>query len=183
MQDRKHPGASDGEQGHRLGEPVDRGSPLLPHQQKNRGDQSAGVTDSDPPDKIDDGKAPRDRDVDPPDPGALEQQVPDGPKEDHHQAESDTENQKPAEGRLPGQDDPADLVGDRAVGVVALQDGRRPLVLFGRWSRRLWLIYRCHACISTPFQVLDWGSAGRRDRSFSVVCLTHQVRCNSGKVS
>ena len=40
-------------------------------QQQNRRDQRAGVADTDPPDEVDDGEAPADRDVDAPDADAA----------------------------------------------------------------------------------------------------------------
>ena len=44
-------------------------------QQQDRRDQRAGVADADPPDEVDDGEAPGDRDVDAPDADALDEQV------------------------------------------------------------------------------------------------------------
>ena len=75
VQQREQAGAGDGEQRHRLGEAVDRRAPLLVQQQQDRRDQRAGVADADPPDEVDDGEAPGDRDVDAPDADAREQQV------------------------------------------------------------------------------------------------------------
>ena len=69
------PGAGDGEQRHRLGEPVDRGPPLLAQQQQDGRDQRAGVADADPPDEVDDREAPADRHVDAPDADALDEQL------------------------------------------------------------------------------------------------------------
>ena len=71
MQERKEAGAGDREQRHRFGEAVDRGAPVLPQQQQDRGDQRAGMADADPPDEVDDGEAPADRNVDAPDADAL----------------------------------------------------------------------------------------------------------------
>ena len=74
---RKHAGAGDGEQRHRLGEAVDRRAPFLVQQQQDRRDQRAGVADADPPDEVDDREAPGHRHVDAPDADALEQQIAD----------------------------------------------------------------------------------------------------------
>ena len=54
------------EQRHRLSKPVDRIAPLLSEQKQDGGNQGPGVANADPPDEIDDGKAPADRDVDSP---------------------------------------------------------------------------------------------------------------------
>ncbi len=67
VQERVEAGTRDREQRHRLGETVDRGAPFLAQQQQDRRDQRAGVADADPPDEVDDGEGPRDRDVDSPD--------------------------------------------------------------------------------------------------------------------
>ena len=58
VQQREHAGASHGEQRHGFGETVDGVAPGLLQQQQNGGDQRTGVTDTDPPDEIDDGEAP-----------------------------------------------------------------------------------------------------------------------------
>ena len=61
VQQGEHAGASHREQRHRLGEAVDRVTPGLLEQQQNRGDQRAGVADTDPPHEVDDREAPRHR--------------------------------------------------------------------------------------------------------------------------
>ena len=66
VEEREQQGAHDREQGHRLGEAVDRRAPLLLEQQQDGGDQGAGVADTDPPDEVDDVEGPADRDVVPP---------------------------------------------------------------------------------------------------------------------
>ena len=75
MQERKEPGASHGEKRHRFGKTIDRGAPVLAQQQQDRRDQRAGMADADPPDEVDDGETPRDRDVDAPDADAVGQQM------------------------------------------------------------------------------------------------------------
>ena len=67
MDQREEAGAGYCEQRHRLGEAVDRGAPVLSEQQEDRGDERAGVANADPPDEVDDGEGPADRDVDSPD--------------------------------------------------------------------------------------------------------------------
>ena len=74
MDEREHAGADHGKDGHRLGEAVDRISPLLLEEQQDCRDQRAGVADTDPPDEIDDGESPAHRDVEAPDADALEEQ-------------------------------------------------------------------------------------------------------------
>ena len=69
---REHAGAGHGEQRHRLGKAVDRVAPALLEQQQNRRNQRAGVADTDPPDEVDDGEAPADRNVDAPDADAAD---------------------------------------------------------------------------------------------------------------
>ena len=73
MKNGKKARAGHGEEGHGLSEAVDAGPPFLVHQQENGGDKGAGVADTNPPDKIDDGKAPRGRDADAPDADAIKE--------------------------------------------------------------------------------------------------------------
>ena len=77
MEQRKETGAHDREDGHRLCKPVDRRTPVLLHEQENCRDQGSGVTDTDPPDEVDDCKAPGDRVVDTPDSRTLDQEIED----------------------------------------------------------------------------------------------------------
>src|SRR6266849_4954045 len=72
MDERKDAGAGHREERHGFGEAVDRGAPLLIQQEKNSGDQRAGMADTDPPDEIDDGESPADRNVDAPNSDALD---------------------------------------------------------------------------------------------------------------
>jgi hypothetical protein len=75
MDQREDAGTGHGEQGHGLSEPVDGGAPLLTQQQKNRRNQGAGVSNANPPDKVDDGKSPTHRDVQTPDTGTGEKEL------------------------------------------------------------------------------------------------------------
>ena len=75
VKQREHAGASHREQRHGFSEAVDRIAPRLPQQQKNGGDQRAGVADTDPPDEVDDGESPADGNVDAPDADALGEQL------------------------------------------------------------------------------------------------------------
>ena len=58
--------------------------PLLPQEQKDRGNQSARVADSDPPDEVNDRKAPSDRNLNAPDSHAHREEIGDGVQEQHH---------------------------------------------------------------------------------------------------
>jgi len=78
MQQGKQPGTGHREERHRLGESIDARPPALTHEQQHGGDKGAGVTDSDPPDEVDDRKTPRDRNIDSPDPDTLIDQVKNG---------------------------------------------------------------------------------------------------------
>ena len=109
MNQREEAGAHDGEDRHRFGEPVDRRAPSLLEQQQDRGDQRAGVADADPPDEVDDREAPADRDVDAPDPGALQQQPGDRHPEHPHDEEAERDDDEPGDGLRPVRTTPAIL--------------------------------------------------------------------------
>jgi hypothetical protein len=117
VQQREHAGAADGEERHRFGESVDRGSPILPHQQQDRADKRPGVADADPPDEVDDRKPPRHGHVDAPDAHAARQQIADRADQHHHQHEAEAHADHPPAAELLRQHDGADLVGDRGEGV------------------------------------------------------------------
>jgi hypothetical protein len=55
------PGTGHGENGHRLGKPVDAGPPVLPEQEEDRGNQRARMADSHPEHEVDDREGPRRR--------------------------------------------------------------------------------------------------------------------------
>ena len=73
MQHGKESGAGYGKKRHGFGETVDGIAPGLPEQKQNGGNQRAGVADSDPPDKVDDGKSPSGGDGDAPNAYALQE--------------------------------------------------------------------------------------------------------------
>src|SRR5258708_4210702 len=83
----EHARLRDGEESHRLGKAVDRRAPLLVQEQKNRGDQRAGVPDPDPPDEIDDVEAPGHGNVDAPDPDPAGEEVADRAQKEHPEEE------------------------------------------------------------------------------------------------
>ena len=113
--------ADDREQRHRLGEAVDRRAPLLLEQQQDRGDQRAGVADTDPPDEVDDAERPADRDVVPPDADALVQRPGDGDHQHAEQRQRDGEAGPPALARA-APDVRQQAVVDGLVGVQALDE-------------------------------------------------------------
>ena len=97
VQQRKHAGASHGEQRHGFGETVDRVAPGLLQQQQDGRDQRAGVADTDPPHEVDDGEAPCHRNLNAPDADAHQEQVSDRHHQQAHQAHADEQAQQPAQ--------------------------------------------------------------------------------------
>jgi len=81
-------------------------------QEKNGGDQRPGVPDSDPPDEVGDCKRPGDRDVNSPDPHAVDHQKSYNDVEQHQQAKGDQKAENPAGRRRTRQHDRANLVCD-----------------------------------------------------------------------
>src|SRR6185369_2356539 len=114
-----------------LGEAVDRRAPVLVEQQKDGRDQRSGVTDTDPPDEVDDRECPADRVVDAPDAGAVHEQPRHGHHENVQQQESDAETDPPAVGMPLLEDDVADAGVDALEVVAGSDDRRRPGDLIG----------------------------------------------------
>ena len=113
MDDGEHSGADHSEQRHRLGEPVDRISPALLKEQQDGGDQGSGMADTDPPDEIDDRKAPGYRLGDSPNSSALKKEP---RNRDHQNAGNRTRNNEsaePAQGRVRREHDAGDLLRNR----------------------------------------------------------------------
>jgi hypothetical protein len=88
--------AHDREQGHGLGEAVDRGAPFLLEQQQDGGDQRPRVTDADPPDEVDDVERPADGDVVPPGADASVDRVAEADDQAAQHADGDGEQGPPA---------------------------------------------------------------------------------------
>src|SRR5699024_5492650 len=103
----------DGEHGHRFGEAVDRGAPILPGEQQHRGNQRAGVGDTDPPDGVDDGKAPGNGDVEPEDPDPGSEQILQRVDEQYGERGAQCERDPPRPGRANLEDDPGKAVSYR----------------------------------------------------------------------
>jgi hypothetical protein len=122
VEERVHSRADHREERHRFGEPVDRCAPLLTQQQQHRRDQRSGVTDTDPPDEVDDIERPADRLVVSPDAGADEEHLPHRVDKDQQQEEGEREAQHPAWRDLPLEDNGADLLGDRTVCMPRRED-------------------------------------------------------------
>ena len=114
--------AHDREDRHAFREAVDRRPPALFEQQQDRRDQRAGVADADPPDEVDDREAPADRDVDAPDPRALDQQPGHGHAQHAHDHEADGHDDEPGQRRVAAEDDVADLVADRGERMARLDE-------------------------------------------------------------
>src|SRR5581483_5355723 len=89
------------------------------------------VANTDPPHKIDDGKAPSDRDIDAPDTNAFEQQITDGSVEHAEDRSTKSNNQDPKDRRVLGKHNAGDAVRDRAEGLAGADD-RRPYAF--RWQ-------------------------------------------------
>jgi hypothetical protein len=110
------------------GEAIDRRvATFCRKQQENCGDQSSRVTDADPPDKIDDGKAPAHRLIDAPQSDAVENEVRNCQEQQLEQQERNRKANEPAHRRLALQDDGADFVGDRAESQLRPDHGMRPV--------------------------------------------------------
>src|SRR2546422_842701 len=110
-------------QSHGLRKPVDRITPRLPQKQKNCRNQSAGVTDSNPPHEVDDGEAPPHWDIHAPNAYAPHEQIADGVQHHHRDQERDAEAEEPSHRRRTRQHDGTDLVGDRSEGMPGLDHG------------------------------------------------------------
>ncbi len=110
------------EERHRLGEAIDRRSPLLVEQEQDRRDERAGVTDPDPPDQVDDREAPAHGVVDAPDTRPFHEQVSQRVEEHHRQQETDEGGDVPRNRRCLREDDRRDLVGDRPERVTGPDD-------------------------------------------------------------
>ena len=138
MSQREGSGAHDRKQRHRFRETVDRVAPGLPQQRQNGGDQRPGVADTDPPDEVDDGKAPPDGDVDTPDPDAFQKKVAEDPGQHIQHAEHDQEAEDPSQRNRALQHNVRDLLGDGGESVAGRDDRHSPVC-----HRNLRV--RCHA--------------------------------------
>jgi hypothetical protein len=82
------------------------------------------MANTDPPNEVDNGKAPSNGDIDAPNAGALEQQVADGGIENADQHGGHGKNHDPENRRVLLQHDPANAVTDRAQIMARAEQGR-----------------------------------------------------------
>src|SRR3954468_20857210 len=122
MQHREEARAHDGEQRHGFRESVDRVAPALLQQRENGGDQCASMADTDPPDEVDDGESPTNRDVDAPHADALEEEQGACEQQQLRHAEGDGDTTDPPKRRAAAQNNGRDLVRDRAKAMARLDD-------------------------------------------------------------
>ena len=101
MEKRKDSRASDREKRHRFGEAIDRSSPVLMQEIENGRDESARMTDPDPPNEVDDRESPGHRDVDAPDPHASDEEPGYGDEEKIEQREREHQTREPPPPRAP----------------------------------------------------------------------------------
>ena len=99
-----------------------------PQQEEDGGNQSSGVSDSDPPDEVDDGESPADGDIYAPDSNPANEEIADGVEQAHGDQEGEAESNEPSVGCGASEHDGADFVRDRGEGVPGL-DYRRGLSL------------------------------------------------------
>ena len=176
MEQGEHAGAGDGKQRHGFGKAVDGVAPALPQQQKNGGNQRAGVADTDPPDKIDDGEAPADGDRDAPNADALEEQITDGKQQHHGQAGTGRQSRRTSRVGRGTSSTITDFVRDGGKRVPRLDDRGpcfRPVCRsFVRVLRR-----RLPGLASLPVQ--DWDCECRPDTWSGAACSAPPAGCNS----
>ena len=110
VKQRKHSSAGDGKEGHRFSEAIDAGAPVLPHQEEHGANESSGVTNADPPDKIDDGESPRDWNIDAPDAHAAQKQIGDRRRENQDEQSGQRKTKSPCPARLSLENDVADFI-------------------------------------------------------------------------
>ena len=123
MEQRKKCRTRYGEDGHRLGEAVNRSAPFLVQQQQDCRNKSTRVADTDPPYEIHNREAPRDRDVNAPNSDAANEQPSDRKVEQHEQHEGDAETAEPAEPKWPLEHGATDIRRDRFAAEAGLNEG------------------------------------------------------------
>ena len=145
MNQGKEASLHDGKNRHGLGKTVDRCTPRLLKQQQNGGNQRAGVADTDPPNKINDGEAPSDRDGHAPNTHAFDKQIADRSLQHTKKSHGNGNDQYPEDRGVLSEHYPGKAVRNGAEG-LARADDRRPYTLGGRMSG---------AAISYVFSVPD----------------------------
>ena len=129
MQQREHRGAGHGEKRHRLGETIDRGAPFLIEQQENGRDQGSGVTDTDPPNEVDNVERPTDRLIVSPHPDTVGEEPNDREHQQLRDHERDTKPDEPSKRRPLFKRNVADAVGNTCKRVLTLDHCRAQLLL------------------------------------------------------
>ena len=94
------------------------------------------MADTNPPDEIDNREAPADGNIDAPDARALDEEPTDGDGHEAREAKCNGEADEPTERSGASQNDGADLIRDRGVGMARPQH-RREAANFGRIEWRL----------------------------------------------
>src|ERR1700674_93987 len=117
-------GANDGEERHRFGGAVDGGAPFLPEQEQDRGDEGAGVSDTDPENEVGDVPSPADRMIQSPGADAGRDLVAETEEAERRHHRSDGKRDPPPAGRVRF-DDAGDALGDPTE-VPLVQNKRRP---------------------------------------------------------
>ncbi len=112
VQQWKQAGGGNRKERHRFRKTVDRGTPLLTQQQQDGGNQGAGVTNTNPPNKVDDVERPTNGYVVAPDADAGEDEMGDREQQELDQEKRDSKTDEPPQRSFPLQDQRADLVGD-----------------------------------------------------------------------
>src|SRR5579859_1061112 len=122
------------------------------------------MSDTDPPDKVDDGEAPADGDVDAPNAGALHEQVAEREQQHHRDQETGSEADDPPKRGRARQHDGADLVGNRGERMPGLDDWG-PLVRY-IFCNSDFVQMICHLLLCAPLTlpVRGWGCESRPDK-------------------
>ena len=111
MNGRKDTGTHHGENGHGFRRTIDRCPPLLPQEKENGGDQRSGMTNTDPPNKVNNSPAPSDGMIQPPDTDTGGNEVTDHDETDQRGRHTDQKGNPPPSRRLV-LDDAADSIRD-----------------------------------------------------------------------
>ena len=145
--------AHDGEERHRFGRTIDRGAPFLSEQKQNRGDERAGVPDTDPENEVGDVPGPADRMIQSPGADAGGNLVTETEQTERGDRRGDRESDPPPTRRAL-----FDRAGDpfrQPTEVAFIQHQRRALERLLDRSRSLALDhFRCCGC-AIHFQIVD----------------------------
>src|SRR5712691_6194419 len=119
------------------------------------------MANANPPDKVDNGKAPGHWNVDAPDTNAHGQQIGHGTEQDHDQEKGQPKANPPPQWRATAERNGADFIGDRGVSVAGLEDGgARRLFLLTVDVRSVLAHEAILASVKARRAVPGWGCAG-----------------------